>query len=715
MRSRALALSCLIALSFQTLAAAAAGSSIIWPATLKVQEPKTAAPSSPTQTTDEAAAAEILGRYVAAIGGLELFKSNKNVEEQVEQEVFGSTNKVYSIRETTGLRRFYTRAEGPNGTIETGFDGRRAWRKTPFFRGYLSESDQQTKVALRSGSQHPLWDYKNSGKKYSRRPNETIDGKEYLVVATIETTQLDEPVPAKYYFDPVTYLLNRTVIGDQINSTITVDDYRKVEGRLLPFTQVNTNPQATIKRTVKSIKYNVPVDDARFEYDEGSANAKVNAAAASTTKSAEAPAGSASAETKPAVNTRPPESTATRPAKPLAADEVVPEELRTATFEFVWKTVNDTYWDRTFNGVNWQSVHDKYASLFKPAQKSEDFHRLLDQMLGELRESHFKIIPPDRVRTLGSRMDDLQPGGIGIDVRWVDRQLLVTELKKDFPAAAAGIRQGFVVTKINGKTPDQLLEEFQKKNPGFHVKEDLVRVRAAGEELAGKANTLIKLEVLDDQNKLVVMELTRKAVPLGNALKFESRKLEGNIGYVSFNVFIGDAVAKFQAALREFHDTKGLIIDLRGNPGGVGSMAPTMADSLFTGAGSLGVSRFRYETQQFAFKGSGRDAYMGKVVILVDENSASTAEVFTGGLQESGRVTVVGTNTAGAVLPSLQAMLPTGGVMQHVISDFKTPKGIVLEGRGVIPDIIASPTRAALLSGHDVAFERAVKFIGTGR
>src|ERR1700730_11492740 len=294
MRSRALALSCLIALSFQTRAAAAAGSSIIWPATLKVQEPKAAVPASPTQTTDEAAAAEICERAAAAIGGRDVFKSNKNVEEQVEQEVFGMTSKVFSIRETTGLRRFYTRAEGQNGTIETGFDGKRAWRKTAFFRGYLSESDQQAKVALRSGSQRPLWDYRNSGKKYSRRANETVDGKEYLVVATTETTPLDEQVPAKYYFDPATNLLSRTVIGDQIKSTITVDDYRKVEGRLVPFTQVNTTPQATIKRTIKSIKYDVPVDDARFEYAEGSANAEVTA-------------GSADAETKPAVSTRPTE------------------------------------------------------------------------------------------------------------------------------------------------------------------------------------------------------------------------------------------------------------------------------------------------------------------------------------------------------------------------------------------------------------------------
>lgn len=724
MRSRALALSCLIALSFQTLAVAAAGSrsrigesylpvasSMLLPATSGGQEPKAAASSSPTQTTDEAAAAEILDKYVAAIGGRDVLKSNKNVEEQVEQEVFGSTNKVYSIRETTGLRRFYARAEGPNGTIETGFDGKRVWQKTPFFRGYLSESDRQARAALRSGSQHPLWDYKNSGKKYVRRANETIDGKEYLVVATTETNPFDEQVPVKYYFDPATYLLRRSVIGDQIKNTVTVEDYRKVEGRMVPFTQVTTNPQATIKRTTKSIKYDVPVDDARFEYGDGSANAKADAAAASTTRLGEVTTSSADAETKPAVTTRPAESNTTRPAKRFAAEEVIPEELRTETFEFVWKTVNDTYWDKSFNGVNWQSVHDKYASMVKPAQKSEDFHRLLDQMLGELKESHFKIIPPDRVRTLGSRMDDVQPGGIGIDLRWVDRQLLVTELRKDFPAAAAGIRKGFVVTKINGKTPDQLFEEFQKKNPGFHAKEGLVRVRAAGQELAGKANTQIKLEVLDDKDKLVVVELTRKAVPLGNALEFESRKLEGNIGYLTFNVFIGDAVAKFQAALREFHDSKAVIIDLRGNPGGVGSMAATMANSIFSGAGSLGVSRFRYETQQFSYKGSGRDAYMGKIVIVVDENSVSTSEVFAGGLQENGRVTVVGTTTAGAVLPSLQSILPTGGVLQHVISDFKTPKGIVLEGRGVIPDIVARPTRAALLGGHDVAFERAVEFI----
>ena len=95
----------------------------------------------------------------------------------------------------------------------------------------------------------------------------------------------------------------------------------------------------------------------------------------------------------------------------------------------------------------------------------------------------------------------------------------------------------------------------------------------------------------------------------------------------------------------------------------------------------------------------------------MDHGSGSTSEVFSSGMQEIGRATVVGTTSAGAVLPSVFEKLPTGAIFQYAISDFRTPKNILLEGRGVEPDIEAKQTRKALLEGRDAQLDRAVEII----
>lgn len=644
-----------------------------------------ASTAAKAQTDAEAAAAEILEKHIAALGGREAYKSIKSVEQEIEQEAFGVVSKVYSIREPQ-TRRFYQRTEGPNATTETGFDGSRVWQKTSYFRGYLTESDPRAKALSRG--ERPLIEYRESGKKYVRLPNETIGGKEYLVLATATTDISGREVPAKLYFDPGTYLQSRMVVGDMIKNTTVFDDYRKVDGRFIPFTRTIVNPQATIRNTVKSVRYNIPIDPSRFQFRDDSAKPEESTVAIKTV---------GNAETSPPVRYGP--------------EDTIPETLRIATFEFAWKKVNDTHWDSSFNGVNWQAVHDKYAPLVKSIQKSDEFHRLLESMMAELGESHFSVMPPHKVAGLSSRSEDIENGAVGLELRWVDKQMLVVDVRKDFPAQASGIRKGFVVTRINGKTSDELLAQLERERPGFQMKEELRRVRAALKETTGKPGTKVSLEVLDNKDNVLKLDLTRKAVPLDTQLSFEHEKLEHNIGYIAFDVFIGDAASKFQEAMRELRDTKALIIDLRGNPGGVGQMGPTMASLLSAGPGSLGALRFRYETQNYSFNGSGSEAYKGRVILLVDEMSASTSEVFGGGLQESRLATVIGSTTAGAVLPSIADPLPTGGALQHPISDFKTPKGVRLEGRGVIPDVIAKPSRTALLAGRDPVLQRAIQFI----
>jgi carboxyl-terminal processing protease len=105
------------------------------------------------------------------------------------------------------------------------------------------------------------------------------------------------------------------------------------------------------------------------------------------------------------------------------------------------------------------------------------------------------------------------------------------------------------------------------------------------------------------------------------------------------------------------------------------------------------------------------DAYQGKVVVLTDYGSASTSEIFAAGLQEIGRAKVIGETSAGAVLPSVFVKLPTGATFQYVVSDYKSPKNILLENRGAIPDTEIKLTRESLLEGRDLQLEEAIKQI----
>ncbi|MDQ3685719.1 MAG: S41 family peptidase, partial [Acidobacteriota bacterium] len=105
----------------------------------------------------------------------------------------------------------------------------------------------------------------------------------------------------------------------------------------------------------------------------------------------------------------------------------------------------------------------------------------------------------------------------------------------------------------------------------------------------------------------------------------------------------------------------------------------------------------------------------GTVVILIDELSLSTSEIFASGMQEAGRAIVVGERSGGAALPSLFKKLPTGALLQHAIADFKTPQGAEIEGRGTVPDIEVKWNRRALLEGRDAQLDAALEYIVKGK
>ena len=191
---------------------------------------------------------------------------------------------------------------------------------------------------------------------------------------------------------------------------------------------------------------------------------------------------------------------------------------------------------------------------------------------------------------------------------------------------------------------------------------------------------------------------------------FEAKRLDGNIGYIRFNMWIIPQMAKIRAAVKEFSNAKGIVFDLRGNPGGVGGMAPGIAGLLTAEKTSLGSMTSRASEQKFIVYPQP-NPFAGRVIVLTDHGSASTSEVFAAGMQENGRAKIIGERTAGAVLPSVFTVLPTGAIFQYVISDYKSPKNVLIEKRGVAPDIEIKQTRDALLQGRDLPLEEAVRQI----
>lgn len=406
----------------------------------------------------------------------------------------------------------------------------------------------------------------------------------------------------------------------------------------------------------------------------------------------------------------------------LTKDATKPDaaELRRQSFEKVWRTINERHFDPTFGGVDWQKVRETYEPKASAAKTDAELYTVLRQMLGELKLSHFGILPPDaEMQTAQSAS-----GVIGVELKMLDGQAVINQIQSGSTAEQAGLKTGFVVQKVDGKTVAELLAPFEdsmSKRGLPEAQKRLYRERVLSSFINGKAATKANLEILDGKNQTQKFDVPRvehskgeMSLAVGNfpaqEVIFEAKKLENNIGYIRFNIWVIPQMPKIREAVRSMKDTDGIIIDIRGNPGGIGGMAPGFAGLLVKEQTSLGSMKTRDNETKFIVYPQG-EAYLGKIIVLTDYGSASTSEIFAAGLQEIGRAKVVGETSAGAVLPSVFDKLPTGAIFQYVIADYKTPKNILLEHRGAIPDTEVKLTRASLLEGRDLQLEEAVKQI----
>jgi carboxyl-terminal processing protease len=190
------------------------------------------------------------------------------------------------------------------------------------------------------------------------------------------------------------------------------------------------------------------------------------------------------------------------------------------------------------------------------------------------------------------------------------------------------------------------------------------------------------------------------------------------VGAIAFSVWMTAVAEPFAQAIDAYRHDDGLIIDLRGNPGGLADMIRGLAGHVLSEPASLGRMKmrdleleFRVNPRRSTSDGRSVEPYAGPVAILVDDLTGSASECFAGGLQSLGRARVFGTTSLGEALPAVTRQLPNGDVLLYAVGDFVTATGERLEGKGVVPDETVPLTASALANGRDPVIDAALAWV----
>jgi carboxyl-terminal processing protease len=388
-------------------------------------------------------------------------------------------------------------------------------------------------------------------------------------------------------------------------------------------------------------------------------------------------------------------------------------------FDKVWETVAATLWDEELIQQKWQPARDKYRPEVEKADSIVKVRGIIQAMIDELELSHFGIIQSSSIDLIDSS-EQSGDATAGMEFRLAEAGIIVSKVDQQSSAAVAGVKPGWIVEKVGKLESAELLEKIGSAARGPVRKETLVGL-AVGELASGPAGEKKSFWFLDENDKPQFLELELN--PASGELAFfgqlppirvhtQVRTLPGGIGYYWFNAFMDPArvMPEFRSIIRDPNHDRGMIIDLRGNIGGIGAMTMGMASEFSDEQASLGVMTMKGAELKFLVN-QHPSPVQGPVAVLVDECSISSAEIFAGGLQDLGRARVFGRRTAGLALPSIVIRLPNGDGFQYAMANYHSASGKTLELNGVTPDEIIELSRQALSTDPDPVLTRAVAWI----
>jgi len=393
-----------------------------------------------------------------------------------------------------------------------------------------------------------------------------------------------------------------------------------------------------------------------------------------------------------------------------------------AAFDDVWTTIRDTFYDPTFGGLDWEGVRTSLRPKVLAAATPDEARAVIREMLATLKRSHFALMSP------ATSADPVPTGSaiVPIDTRLIGTEVVITRVREGSEASRVGLLPGQVLLRVDDAAVAPWIAAAAHTDPRMTALNVWRRVQVS---LQGPLPSLAKLTVRTggreqvltvrreqpDGDRVVLGDLPPFFVHVNNrAVETPSGR---DVGVVGFNVWMASANPLIEFAIDRHREQHGLVIDLRGNPGGLAVMIRGVAGHLFDQQVVLGRMKTRDTELEFAANPrvvmpDGRRVvpFAGPVALLVDELTASASECFAGGLQSLGRVRVFGRTTAGQALPAQTKRLANGDLLMYVVGDFVTGTGRRLEGVGVIPDEKVALDVAALSAGRDPDLEAALRW-----
>ena len=441
-------------------------------------------------------------------------------------------------------------------------------------------------------------------------------------------------------------------------------------------------------------------------------------------------------------------------AEPTASQPPSPERaaVNLATFDRAWSLIADTHWDPTLGGLDWKAVRDELRPKAGAAATDHELRRVIEEMVARLGQSHFALLPDAAADESTATADDeatglpgcsaaasaeifaamerrhSADGDPGLELRLLDRdEVVVTRVLAGTPAAVAGVRTGWRLLAIDGDPLEPSLRCIR------HVDDEAFQRQVQISWLRGLLAGPIGSDVLArfEGGPRRPIRLRREAPPgdlvrFGNlppsTLQFErtstQTKEHARVDVVRFNIWLPPVATAFEQAMAELRAADAIVIDLRGNPGGVSAVAQGVAGHFVAETISLGTMKGRRDhlelvaqPRRVARDGSAVEPYRGPLAVLIDEGSASTSELFAAGLRDHDRARLFGSRSAGAALPAVMDRLPNGDVFLHASMDYIRPNGERVEGRPIVPDVETPLLRSDLRAGRDAALEAALSWI----
>jgi carboxyl-terminal processing protease len=401
-------------------------------------------------------------------------------------------------------------------------------------------------------------------------------------------------------------------------------------------------------------------------------------------------------------------------SEPAAKQRLTAKDRR-EVFEKVWREIRDHYYDASYNGVDWNEVHQRYAHLVDATSRDQEFYALMSQMTSELHDAHTRFSSPEQWKSFRRQ----QGVTVGFSVDDIDGKSVVTSVIPGTDAAHVGIDPGMIVLRVQDKPIAERIAEIEKKRLPSSS-ERATRWFIYNRVFAGPPDAPVKVALQRADGSEFEVSVRRQIYSA--APDVTTHVLPSGNVYIRFDGFQHPVTKEFRDALQKFRDAPGLIVDLRRNGGGdlavllpiagyfFGKKTLFAKDSTRTGKPlSSYVGLFKLPLQLYVGR-SGDQIYSGPVTILVDAHSASSSEVFAAGMQDTGRAQIIGSQSCGCVLGIARPrVMKGGGVLEMSEVLWFSPKGRKLEGTGIIPDQLVTPTMYDLQRGRDAVLAAADK------